>query len=354
MIKHKTLYRIILTLILTPILYIGCKDNNDCSRFGTGLHQPSIRTIEPSNICATTAISGCHLTPKSIYLGYEICNDADIVAKGVCWSTSPNPTIENDTTTQNYPYGGDIYNSYITGLTPKTTYYVRAFAITEIGTIYGEEYSFTTHDFSGTITDVDGNIYHFITIGAQQWLVENLKTTRFNDSTPIPTETDNLKWIDLNAPAYCWYNNDETTYKERYGALYNYYAISTNKLTPKGWHSPSKFDWTRLQEYVSNNAGISLTVAKALANTADWYISTNTGAIGNNLDINNGTGFTALPGGWRDYMFKDNGNMGLWWSSLNRYDNTYGTGMILYSNENNIYEWTTVKSVGLSVRCIRD
>lgn len=63
------------------------------------------------------------------------------------------------------------------------------------------------------IIDKDGNIYTSVTIGTQIWLVENLKTTKYNDDTPIPLVTDSTSWMLLSTPGYCWYNNDPATYK---------------------------------------------------------------------------------------------------------------------------------------------
>ena len=75
-----------------------------------------------------------------------------------------------------------------------------------------------------TIKDIDGNIYPIVTIGKQTWMAENLKTTKYNDGTNIPLVTDDKKMQEFT-PAYCWYNNDETANKSRYGALYNWYAV---------------------------------------------------------------------------------------------------------------------------------
>src|ERR1035437_6837240 len=151
-----------------------------------------------------------------------------------------------------------------------------------------------------TVTDKDGNVYHTVTIGTQTWMAENLKTTQYNDGTSIPYVTDNTAWSILSTPAYCWYSNDAATYKNKYGALYNWYTVNTGKLAPTGWHVPTDAEWTTLTNYVTANLGTSLNVAKALAATTDWTIDTyDAGAIGNDLSKNNSTGFSALPGGYR-------------------------------------------------------
>jgi hypothetical protein len=93
------------------------------------------------------------------------------------------------------------------------------------------------------LTDIDGNTYHTIKIREQVWMVENLKTTKFNDGTLIPLVSDSEVWGKISHPAYCWYNNDEKTNKNNYGALYNWFAVETGKLCPIGWHVPSDKVW---------------------------------------------------------------------------------------------------------------
>jgi hypothetical protein len=93
------------------------------------------------------------------------------------------------------------------------------------------------------IKDIDGNSYETIKIRDQVWMIENLKTTRLNDGTPIPLVQNSLVWKQTLNPAYCWYNNDEKVNKESFRALYNWYAVETGKLCPAGWHVPSDKVW---------------------------------------------------------------------------------------------------------------
>jgi uncharacterized protein (TIGR02145 family) len=140
-----------------------------------------------------------------------------------------------------------------------------------------------------TVTDVDGNIYNTVKIGDQAWITENLKTTKYNDGTDIPLVTDNSAWNNLSTPGYCWYSNDEATYGETYGALYNWFAVNTGKLCPEGWHVPSDAEWTTLSDYLGG-AGVAGGKLKETGFT-HWF-HPNTGAT-------NETGFTGLPAGGR-------------------------------------------------------
>src|SRR5665647_1584626 len=86
-----------------------------------------------------------------------------------------------------------------------------------------------------TVKDIDGNVYHTVKIGTQVWMVENLKTTKYNDGTSIPNIIDGTTWSNLTTPGFCFYNNDAAN-KNIYGALYNWYTVNTGKLAPTGWH----------------------------------------------------------------------------------------------------------------------
>jgi hypothetical protein len=103
---------------------------------------------------------------------------------------------------------------------------------------------------SNLVKDIDGNVYDTVTVGTQTWMVENLKTTRYNDGTAIPLVTKSVAWETLSTPGYCWYNNDESTYKAPYGALYNWYTVNTGKLCPTGWHVPGDSEWIVLIDFL--------------------------------------------------------------------------------------------------------
>lgn len=102
---------------------------------------------------------------------------------------------------------------------------------------------------SNTVKDYDGNVYKTVKIGNQVWMAENLRTTRYNDGKLVPYVTDNTEWSNLSTPGYCYYNNDITN-KDIYGAFYNWYAVNTGKLAPKGGHIPTEAEWKVLTDYL--------------------------------------------------------------------------------------------------------
>lgn len=201
----------------------------------------------------------------------------------------------------------------------------------------------------------DGYVYKTVKIGNQVWMVENLKTTKYNDGTSIPLVTSNSAWEALSTPAYCWYNND-ISYKSTYGALYNWYTINTDKLCPTGWHVPSDNEWQILEMYL----GMSNTQANATGwrgtneggklketGTTHW-VSPNTGAT-------NITYFTALPGGGRSTNgnFSAIGYRSFWWAStLNSTE--YAWTRSLLNNHSNIDRYAYDRKNGFSVRCVKD
>jgi uncharacterized protein (TIGR02145 family) len=212
-----------------------------------------------------------------------------------------------------------------------------------------------------TVIDADSNEYHTIKIGTQVWTLENLRTTKYNDGSKIPFVADDETWATLTSPAYCWYNNDIIN-KERYGALYNWYAIKSGKLAIKGWHIPKIEEVKILEDYLIANGynwdgtKISNKIAKSIAAKTNWEISTKPGAVGNNLTKNNASGFTALPGGIRGNNGKCFG-IGIkadWWSATETNELNAHSWDLHYEVEG-INEGTLInKYCGQSVRLIKD
>lgn len=218
------------------------------------------------------------------------------------------------------------------------------------------------------LTDIDGNLYKAVLIGDQIWMAENLKTTKYNDGTDIPLVTDNEVWAYLTTPAYCWYNDDEATYKDDYGALYNWYTVEQGNVCPSGWHIPSVSDWEQLKSYLINNGftydgstGLSANkIAKAMGSLYNWDSSTTEGAIGNTdyPEYRNKSGFAAMPGGWRTIHFGGGfgaiGQYGTWWTSEELHTTSAYIYQLSYDLPSLQGDGGFDKSHGLSVRCIKD
>lgn len=240
-----------------------------------------------------------HVTPKS-----ALCNgivtfegDPPITKRGFCWDVNPVPDTSKNQWTIRYdvlPYSAE-YTSLISNLNPETTYYVRAFALSEAGITYANELSFTTPaDLSGTegtVNDIENNIYKTISIGTQVWMTENLKTTKYNDGGSIPLVEDAVMWSNLTTPAYCWYDNEETTYKDVYGALYNWYSVNTGKLCPTGWHVPTDDEWIIIESFLGGEDVAAIKMKEA--GFDHWKLTSSSHTA------NNESGFTSLPSGLR-------------------------------------------------------
>jgi len=136
-----------------------------------------------------------------------------------------------------------------------------------------------------------------------------------------------------------------------YGKLYNWYAVNDSRgLCPTGWHVPSDAEWTTLTDFLGGEsvAGGPLKSTATQPTLGGWIVP-NTGAT-------NSSGFTGLPGGYRDYSgdFLSLGYEGNWWSS----SNAAGIGVAWNRNLNfynaNVYRNNYVHNGGFSVRCVRD
>jgi uncharacterized protein (TIGR02145 family) len=309
------------------------------------------------------------VTYNSAICGGIISDDggADISERGVCWSTSESPTIADNKTSDGKDDGSFVSN--LTDLSANTTYYVRAYATNSAGTSYGNTVSFKTLllGATGTVADIYGNIYNTIKIGTQTWMMENLKVTHYNNGNAISLITNDAAWSSESHAGYCWYNNDEATYKNLYGALYNWSVIYSNMLAPVGWHVPSDEDWTTLENYLIANgynfdgSTSGNKYAKAMASTSLWNSSAVVGAVGNTdyPSYRNKSYFTALPGGSR--MFDGSfvagfteGNYAIWWSSMQGLYWHSGWCRIISSENNYLDRFEMDGCYGFSVRCVKD
>jgi len=224
---------------------------------------------------------------------------------------------------------------------------------------------------TGTVTDVDGNEYQTVRIGNQVWTTENLRTTKYNDGTNISLVTNASSWG--MSTGYCFYDNStDPAEQKKWGALYNWNAVKTGKLAPKGWHVATNAEWDTLQLYLMTNGynydgTISAferdsfetdenKIAKSLAAKTDWTVdSSNEGSIGKTLEYNNASGFSAIPSGFRYYDggFFYQGDFCFFWTS-SEYDASYAWYRMLWDTTCYFNRGYRVKFLGCSIRLIKD
>jgi uncharacterized protein (TIGR02145 family) len=272
--------------------------------------------------------------------------------RGVCWSTSTAPAVDDaaDFHLAAGTAGLGVFEVTMAGLSEGTVYYVRAYAHNSAGYAYGNEFQILT-----MMSDGEDNIYKTVRIGTQIWMAENLKVTQLSDvaETPIQNVETDGTWIGLASAAYCWYNNNEATYKPLYGALYNWFAVNTGDLCPTGWRVPSDADFKTLE--------MQLGMTQAQADGTSWR-GTNQGIQLKSTTLwtsgagTNTSGFTALPGGFRYYddgAFLGAGTIAYFWSTTA--DNADRSFMRqLDSTHDGVERANADNNAGKSVRCIKE
>ena len=325
-----------------------------CINDVTSTTLPIITTNSITSITGSFSVGGGNITWDG---------GAAISQRGICWSTSPNPNITNNSTSDGSGAGSFISN--LTGLTANTTYYVRAYAINSVGTSYGNQHCFTTISLSphscgasnvhnpnlnyGSMTDQEGNVYKTIVIGDQEWMAENLKTSIYRNGDPIATNLTSTEWGNTNNTqlgAWAFYNND-SQFECPYGKLYNGYAISDPRhVCPTGWHEPKDDEWTTLTDYVCCQ---TVSGNKMKTSGVQYWNSPNNNAT-------NESGFSGLPGGQRNIngLYGTIGFSGFWWSSTEN-GTSPPTVHGLYNSSGGFFiQFTSDLRPGLSVRCLRD
>ena len=204
------------------------------------------------------------------------------------------------------------------------------------------------------ITDIDGNVYEIVTIGDQQWMAENLKTSRYSNGDPILLETDSVNWINLDSGAYCWYGNSNGN-DFVYGKLYNWYTVSDPRnLCPTGWHVPTKAEWDELTDYL----GGDLVAGKKMKDSLLWngYSAWNIYCPEYTCHGSNESGFSGSPWGLRffyDGNFYNFGYSGHWWSSTEEARGT-AWSISLWDSTHMVQDTFYDTNNGFSVRCVQD
>jgi uncharacterized protein (TIGR02145 family) len=314
------------------------------SAANTAAQLATLSTTAASSIADISAVSGGNITNNG---------GANVTARGVVWGTSQTPSLSNNLGSTSDGTGIGSFTSNLTGLNANTTYYVRAYATNSAGTAYGNELSFTTTGGgSGIVSNpgagvtFNGYTYSSVVLGnGQEWMAENLRTTSYANGDPIPNVTDGTQWTNLTTGAWANYNND-SQYENPYGKLYNWYTVADPRnVCPLGWHVPTDAEWTALVDYLGGDGEAG---GKMKSTGTQYWLSPN-------YNASNESGFSGLPGGYRNYLGVDGriGLDGMWWSST---ETSSGNAWNRYLQNTSVivHLGNGIKRSGLSVRCLKD
>jgi uncharacterized protein (TIGR02145 family) len=180
----------------------------------------------------------------------------------------------------------------------------------------------------------------------QEWKVRNLDVEKYRNGDLIPQVTDPTVWGNLTTGAWC-YINDNPANGAEYGKLYNWYAVNDPRgLAPQGWHVPSELEFLALSNCLGGDA---ISGGKMKETGLIHWANPNTGA-------SNSSGFTALPGGLRNFNGVGSGTsltQGLFWTSSSVSSANAWSGY-LYSNNSTFIRDINNQHYGFSVRCVKD
>jgi uncharacterized protein (TIGR02145 family) len=195
-----------------------------------------------------------------------------------------------------------------------------------------------------------------VQIGNQCWMAANLKTTRYRDGSTIPNVTGNTAWTQLSSGAWSNYNNSAAN-DATYGKLYNWYTAANPNICPQGWHVPTDAEWQELELALGMPAGeVNNTGYRGAAQNVGGKMKTTTLWQAPNTGATNESGFSGLPGGFRNYYdgsFVNLDDGGNWWSaSESGAELAWARG--LYDNDAGVYRFYNYKRSGFCLRCVRD
>ncbi|MFO7879126.1 MAG: fibrobacter succinogenes major paralogous domain-containing protein [Bacteroidota bacterium] len=228
----------------------------------------------------------------------------------------------------------------------------------------------------GSVTDSEGNEYTTVVIGEQEWMAENLRVTEYRNGDEIPAGLDDTSWESTSEGAMTVYPHEDVDGLESdqevinaYGILYNWYAVDDQRnICPSGWHVPSEYDWTQLENYLqdkfeaigSSELGNVLKSCRQDGSPLSDECDTREHPRWNGHGTHYGTddfGFSALPGGMRDEYgaYEGIGLGALWWtSSVIGEDASFARSIMFDSGSMNSGYTGGSRNAGLSIRCVKD
>lgn len=201
------------------------------------------------------------------------------------------------------------------------------------------------------LTNIDGAAAAPVKIGTQKWMATNLNVTRYRNGDKIPQVKDSATWATLTTGAWCYYKNDPAN-GATYGKLYNWYAVNDIRgLAPVGYHIPTDGEWAVLSAFLGSDsvAGAKMKSTGTIETATGLWHSPNTNAT-------NSTGFTGLPGGYRNNnaIFYYIGFNGYWWSSTENENNIDAFYRNVSYDNSYLFKTFLNKGYGYSVRCVKD
>ncbi|MDY0082532.1 MAG: FISUMP domain-containing protein, partial [Ignavibacteriaceae bacterium] len=286
-----------------------------------------------------------------------------ITSKGVLWGNSENIDLENNLGTSVCELNPNVFSILLTDLSSAQLYYLKAFVITSVDTIYSDLYNFTTLDFANCgLVEYEGYSYKTVVIGDQCWFAENL---RYLPSVSIPSS-----WSQTN-PMYYVYGYSgidvelakSTENYAKYGVLYNYPAALI--ACPQGWSLPNVHDRRTVLRYICSNGDCDQTIPYDFANITT-YVGTDEGSksaknknywtsgnLVNHIDFGI-SGFNAIPAGVASIPnFQNlNSNANFWLSD--NYNSTSAKGYYIRFDRSAEYSGLANKANGQSVRCFKN
>ena len=264
--------------------------------FTTTAGLPTVTTSQVTNITQTSATGGGNVT---------VTGGANVTERGICWSTSHNPTTSNSHA--NNGTGTGTYTVNMISLTANTIYYVRAYAINSAGTAYGSEVSFTTSDIPSYTIAVSANPSSGGTVsggGTYQQGQSCTVTASTNTGYTFLRWTENGSQVSTNANYTFTVSGNRTLVAQfqaqNYtisvsanpsnggtvsgGGSYNYGQSCTVTASANSGYEFT--NWTEGGSVVSNNASYSFTVSGNRTLVANFETSVPTGAINGLFTIN--------------------------------------------------------------------
>ena len=282
-----------------------------------GVYYGTTKTVHllSQPVVATGDHSDVNTVSNTISLHGNVTSDGgySTTVRGICWSTSANPTVSGshqDAATT----GSGEFEVTAGSLTPGTTYYYRAYATNPACSgsyVYGQEKTFIFLPCAGlTQVTIDGDSYTTLEIGKQCW-TSSLHATHYADGSEILPGWNTTNYLYSSADAYYYQpfnvfspGIDGSVQNDRirvWGRLYNWRAATRGEtgsqvqgICPNGWHIPTLAEWNELSNYANTTYGNSVT---PLCATNTWADSETAGTPGYNCSGNNQTGFSAYPCG---------------------------------------------------------